>query len=204
MSVAICKLLTYKGQYTMCHIKVPDVDDRLSAIKIGNQYYSLFRRFENAEATMSALDKLARQGNELLALTRPTNNGYVMWALELEAQVYRGSRKDGRRWPTHGPASCLILGDAKQYHQCYIQVPDLAQPMVALRHDEKFYSVYRPGLEASEAFDIAAQLTGRGHDGAIASTTKGYAVCLWEPEATAHEPEVAAHTPDTPQAPKEQ
>lgn len=189
MPVAICKLLTYKGQYSTCHIKVPDVDEKLSAIKIGNQYYSLFRRFEDAEAAMSALNKLAGQDNELLALTKPNNNSYIMWALELDAQVFKGSRKEGRRWPTYGPATCLILGDAKQYHQCYVQVPDLAQPMVAVQHNDQFYSVYQPGLDAVEAFDMAAQFTGRGNDSAIASTTKGYAVCLLEPEAEIHKPD---------------
>ena len=186
MPVAACKLLTYKGQYSTCQIKVPDVDTKLPAVKIGNQLYSLFRRFENAETVMKALDKLAQKGDELLALTKQSNNSYVMWALELEARVFKGPRNAGRKWPTHGPATCLILGDAKQYHQCYVTVPDLAEPVVALQHEDRFYSVYQTGLEASEALDLSTQLTWRGHDSAIASTAKGYAICLWEPEASPH------------------
>ncbi|EKV03040.1 hypothetical protein Lepto7375DRAFT_5310 [Leptolyngbya sp. PCC 7375] len=188
MPVAACKLLTYKGQYSTCQIKVPDIDEKLPAVKVSGQYYSRFRRFEDAEAAMKALDKLARNG-EVLALTKQSKDSYIMWALELEAQVFKGPRKDGRRWPTCGPATCLILGDAKQYNQGYIQVPDLADPMVAVHYDDQFYSVYRPGLAAGEALNLAAQLTGRGNDSAIASTSKGYAVCMLEPEATAHTPE---------------
>jgi proteasome lid subunit RPN8/RPN11 len=185
MPVAVCKLLTYKGQYSKCHIKVPDVDTKLPAVKIGSQLYSLFRRFENADAAMKVFNKLAKKGDEL-ALTKQTHNGYVMWALELDAQVFKGPRQAERQWPTYGPANCLMLGDAKQYHQCYVNVPDLAEPMIAIQYDERFYSVYKPGLSAIESLDLAAQLTWRGHDSAITSTTKGYAVCLWEPEASPH------------------
>ena len=183
MSVAVCKLLIYKGQYSNCQIKVPDVETKLPAVKLENQLYSLFRRFETAEDVMKALTKLAQNADEQLALTKQGQQGYVMWALELEAQIFRGPRKDGRKWPTHGPAPCSILGDAKQYHQCYVMVPDLVEPMVALQYGDRFYSVYQTNLEANEALDLSAQLTWRGHDSAIASTAKGYAVCLWEPEA---------------------
>ena len=183
MPVAVCKLLTYKGQYNKCHIKVPDIEAKLPAVKIGSQLYSLFRRIEEADAAMKALNKLAQKGDEL-ALTKQGNNHYVMWALEVEAQVFKGPRQEGRQWPTCGPATCLVLGDAKQYHQCYITVPDLAEPMVAVQYDERFYSVYQTGLNATESLELAAQLTWRGHDSAIAATAKGYAVCLWEPEAT--------------------
>lgn len=183
MPVAACKLLTYKGQYNTCYIKVPDVDAKLPAIKIDSHYYSLFRRFENAEAAMKALNKLAKKVDEAVAITQKGNDQYVMWAMELEAQEFKGPRKQGLAWPTHGPATCLMLGDSTQYHQCYVQVPDVVQPMVAVHYDEGFYSVYQPGLEAPAALDLAAKLTGRGNKSAIASTTKGYAVCLWEPEA---------------------
>ena len=183
MPVAACKLLTYKGQYSTCHIKVPDVDAKLSAIRIDGHYYSLFRRFDGAELAMKAFNKLSKQGGDDLALTKQSNGRYVMWAIENEAQVFKGPRKQSLDWPTHGPATCLMLGDAKQYHQCYVQVPDLADPLVAVNYEEQFYSVYQPGLEAAEALELAAQFAGRGNTSAIASTTKGYAVCLLEPEA---------------------
>ncbi len=187
MPVVACKLLTYKGQYNSCQIKVPDVDAKLSAIEVDCQYFSLFRRFEHAEAAISALHKLAKQGGEVLALTKQKNNGYIMWALELDAQLLRAvKKKNMRSWPTHGPASCLMLGDAKQYHQCYIQVPDLAQPVVAIHWGERFYSVYQTGLEAVAALDLATKFARRVNESAIATTSKGYAVCLWEPEATEH------------------
>lgn len=187
MSVVACKLLTYKGQYRLCHIKVPDVDVKLSAIEIDSQCYSLFRRFDNANAAIKALDKLAQQGGEVLALTKQKSNAYVMWALELDAQILKASgKKVERPWPTFGPANCLMLGAAKQHHQCYVQVPDLAEPVVAVHHENQFYSVYQTGLNAVEALDLATQFARRGNKNAIASTPKGYAVCLWEPEASEH------------------
>ena len=185
MPVAVCKLLTYKGQYSTCHIKVPDVDVRLSAVKVNGGYYSFFKRFDDGETAMAALHRLAQRGDEL-ALTSQPNGSYIMWALEAEAQEFKPPRQNRRRWPTHGPAACLVLGDARHYRQCYVQVPDLAQPVVAICYEERFYSVYQPGLAVSEAFDLAAQFTRRGNEVAIASTQKGYAVCLAEPEASPH------------------
>ncbi|MEM9483377.1 MAG: hypothetical protein AAGA83_06760 [Cyanobacteria bacterium P01_F01_bin.116] len=182
MPVAACKLLTYKGQYNTCHIKVPDVDSKLPAIKIDTQYYSLFRRFENADDAMKALNKLAQKGDEL-ALFKQGHESYMMWALELDAQEFKGPRKKSLAWPTHGPALCLMLGNAQQYHQCYVQVPDVAELMVAVQHEDSFYSVLQPGLTSTEALELAAKLTWRGNRSAIASTAKGYAVCVWEPEA---------------------
>lgn len=194
MPVAACKLLTYKGQYSACHIKVPDVEAKLPAIKIDGHYYSLFRRFDQATATLAALGKLAQKGDDL-ALTQQENGGYVMWALEADAQEFKAPRQAGRSWPTHGPATCLMLGDAHQYHQCYVQVPDLALPMVAIHYADRFYSVYQTSLDAIAALGLATQLTGRGNASAIASTPKGFAVCLWEPEAIPQAPsEVSVST----------
>ncbi|MEM9804871.1 MAG: hypothetical protein AAF959_06290 [Cyanobacteria bacterium P01_D01_bin.56] len=188
MPVVACKLLTYKGQYRLCHIKVPDVDVKLSAIEIDSQCYSLFRRFDDADAAIKALDKLAQQGGEVLALTKQKSNAYVMWALELEADILKASGKKAERsWPIFGPASCLILGAAQQHHQCYVQVPDLAEPVVAVHYESRFYSVYQTGLNAVTALDLATQFARRGTENAIASTSKGYAVCLWEPEAKEHQ-----------------
>ena len=194
MPVVACKLLTYKGQYSTCHIKVPDVEVKLPAIKIDGQYYSLFRRFDQAAATLAALEKLAHNGDDL-ALMQQDNGGYVMWALEADAQEFKAPRQAGRPWPTHGPATCLMLGDAHQYHQCYVQVPDLALPMVAIHYEDRFYSVYQSALAEIAALDLATRLTGRGNASAIASTPKGFAVCLWEPEATPQVPSDGSHSP---------
>ncbi|MBT9310980.1 hypothetical protein [Leptothoe kymatousa] len=184
MTVVACKLLTYKGQYNTCQIKVPDVEVKLSAIEIDSQYYSLFRRFKDADTVVQALEKLSKHQGEVLALTRQKSN-YTMWALELEALAFKGPRKQSHHaWPTHGPAKCLMLGDATQYQQCYVQVPELAEPIIAVHHDNRFYSVYQPGLGAIAALKLAAKFTRRGNESAIAATAKGYAVCLWEPEAT--------------------
>ena len=183
MPVAVCKLLIYKGQYSTCHIRVPDVDTKLPAIKVDSQYYSFFRRLDDAEAVMKMLHRLAKKGEEL-ALTKLGSSGYVTWALEAEGQELRGPRKKELDWPTHGPAPCSVLGDAQHYQQCYVQVPDVVQPMVAIRYKDDFYSVYQPGLEALQALDLATQFTWRGNQCAIAATPKGYAVCLWEPEAS--------------------
>ncbi|MEA5463585.1 hypothetical protein [Leptothoe sp. PORK10 BA2] len=182
MPVAACKLLTHKGQYSTCYIKVPDVDAKLPAIKVDGHYYSLFRRFGHGAATMKALGKLAQNGDQL-ALIKQENGSYTIWAWEADAQEFKPPRDAGRAWPTHGPATCLMLGDAHQYHQCYVQVPDLALPIVAIHYTDRFYSVYQPALDETAALELAAQLTGRGNDCAIASTPKGFAVCLWEPEA---------------------
>ncbi|MBE9067539.1 hypothetical protein IQ260_12805 [Leptolyngbya cf. ectocarpi LEGE 11479] len=188
MPVAACKLLTYKGQYSTCHIKVPDIDTKLAAIRIDGQYYSLFRQFDDAETAVSALNKLAQNTGDELALTQKAHDRYVIWVLEVDAQAFKGPRQKGLGWPTYGPSKCLMLGEAKQYHQCYVQVPDLMEPVVAVHYEDRFYSVYQPGLDAAAALELAAQFTWRGNESAIAATPKGYAVCLWEPEAAMQQP----------------
>jgi hypothetical protein len=188
VSAAICRLLAYRGQYTPCHIEVPDVEGKLAAVAVDGRYFSLFRRFDDAEKVMKVAAKLAQRGDDL-ALTASAQ-GYVVWVYEPEAKELPAANAENRmHLPTYGPAPCFIICDTTHYRPCYIKVPDLPKYLVAVYYAKRFYSVYRRGLKAEEVLEMATQLVGRGDEVAIAPTKQGYALCVWEPEAVPYNPQ---------------
>jgi hypothetical protein len=188
ISAAICRLLSYRGQYTSCHITVPDVEGKLAAIEVDRRYFSIFRRFDTADTVIEVAIKLAQQGDDL-AVTH-TAQGFVVWVYEPDAKPAGEPKQSSNRMqlPTYGPAPCFLVSDTSHYKPCYIKVPDLPRHLVAIYYARRFYSVYRRGLKAEEAFEIATKLVSRGDEVAIAPAKLGYAVCVWEPEAIPYKP----------------
>jgi hypothetical protein len=156
--------------------------------------FSIFRRFDTADTVIEVAIKLAQQGDDL-AVTH-TAQGFVAWVYEPEAKLASEPKSSLNRMqlPTYGPAPCFLVSDTSHYKPCYIKVPDLPRHLVAIYYARRFYSVYRRGLKAEEAFEIATKLVSRGDEVAIAPAKLGYAVCVWEPEAIPYKPEVAAGT----------
>jgi hypothetical protein len=189
ISAAICKLLSYRGQYSTCQLQVPDVDAKLAGIEVDKRFFSFFRRFEKAETVMEVAAKLAQRGDDI-ALTQ-SSQGYMVWVYEPDAREV-GSQNDKNNQmhlPTYGPAPCFLICDTNHYRPCYIKVPDLPKPLVAVYYARRFYSVYRRGLKPEEALEVATKLVGRGDEVAIAPAKQGYAICVWEPEAIPFKPE---------------
>ncbi|MEL6139482.1 MAG: hypothetical protein AAFR42_19005 [Cyanobacteria bacterium J06628_6] len=187
-TAAVCKLLSYKGQFTPCHISVPDLEGKQAAIDIDGRYFSLFKRFDSAEKVLQVAARLAKRGEDI-AVTQ-SSQGYVMWVHEEDATMLKlNVSSKSIQLPTFGPSPCYVIVSMKSYRPCYIKVPDLMQPMVAIYYAKRFYSVYRRGLTAADAIEIAKKLVGRGDEVAIAPTRNGYAVCGWEPEAVPFDPD---------------
>ncbi len=187
-TAAVCKLLSYKGQYTPCHITVPDMDEKQAGIDIDGRYFSLFKRFDAAEKVLDVAARLAKRGEDI-AITR-SSQGYTTWIHEADATLVKHNvSSKSIQLPTFGPAPCYVIVGMKSYRPCYIKVPDLMQPMVAIYYARRFYSVYRRGLAAADAIEIAKKLVGRGDEVAIAPTRNGRAVCVWEPEAVPFNPQ---------------
>jgi hypothetical protein len=68
-----------------CQIRVPDLEQELIAVAIGEQYYSLFKLEADTVAVMEIIAKLTRRGDELaIALTR---GGYAICVLEPDARL---------------------------------------------------------------------------------------------------------------------
>lgn len=70
---------------SFCQIRVPDLDQVLSAIKIVDNYYSLFKLESDTEIVMEIIAKLTQRGDEVaVGLTR---GGYAICVLEPDASV---------------------------------------------------------------------------------------------------------------------
>ncbi|TVQ17672.1 MAG: hypothetical protein EA367_17015 [Leptolyngbya sp. DLM2.Bin15] len=70
-------------RYYPCHIRVPHQGDRLAAIRVGDQYYSLFRIVNQAHHAQRASAKLSDRGHGVI-ITQ-TIRGYALWLLEPDA-----------------------------------------------------------------------------------------------------------------------
>lgn len=85
-----------------------------------------------------------------------------------------------------GPAPTKIIQSQNQYRTCQIRVPDLQQPVPAIRVDNEFYSFFKAVEEAEKAFEIVAKLGSGGDSTVITKTPKGYAIWVKEPLAEVH------------------
>lgn len=79
-------VLTKEGEeYQHCFIRVPDLDKRLAAIRVENQYYSLFKTVEDQYAAVELLHRLSQRGDRMIVTQR--SSSYDIWVLELDAQL---------------------------------------------------------------------------------------------------------------------
>ncbi|MEM8806360.1 MAG: hypothetical protein AAGF01_10080 [Cyanobacteria bacterium P01_G01_bin.38] len=186
-----CKLLAYKGQYKTCHIGIPQAEGKRIAVAVDGRYFRFFRRFDTAQQVMAVAERLAQRGSDF-ALTesfKDNKKGYRVWLYTPNVENVTTEALDGPlRLPVYGPSPCFMIFDQAHYRPCYIKVPDLPQPRVAIYYDKRFYSVCGKGLSAVSALELGQKLVGRGDEVAIASTDQTYVVCLWEPEAIPYQP----------------
>lgn len=85
-----------------------------------------------------------------------------------------------------GPAPTKIIQSQNQYRTCQIRVPDLQQPIPAIRVDNEFYSFFKAVEEAGKTLEIVAKLGSGGDSTVITKTAKGYVIWVKEPFAELH------------------
>ncbi|MBD1913317.1 MULTISPECIES: hypothetical protein [unclassified Leptolyngbya] len=171
-------ILLDRQQYRTCHVKVPDLEQRLSAIQLGDQFYSFFQVAPEARKAIALLTKLVYR-NESTVLTKMPR-GYGVWVEEPDAmRVGTPSSTVVRK-----PASCLVLVNQYPHRRCRIQVPDLPQSVDAIAVDQNFYSIFKAELPAEQALEIIAKLLQRGDKALLLGDRNGYVIGIHEPEAT--------------------
>jgi hypothetical protein len=74
-----------EDNYVPCHVRVLHQSDRLSAIRIGNTYYSLFRIVTRPQQAIQIRDKLSDRGHKVV-ITRMIR-GYALWVWEPDAAL---------------------------------------------------------------------------------------------------------------------
>lgn len=74
-----------QAAYVPCHVRVPERSDRLSAIRIDEDYYSLFRMVTRPHQAIQIRDKLSDRGHQVVVTQMI--RGYALWVLEPAARL---------------------------------------------------------------------------------------------------------------------
>ncbi len=175
-----CKLLFDRDLYTPCHIRVPDVDHRLSAVYVDNQFYSFLKVVPEARKALEVVARLGKR-DHTAALTQ-TRRGYAVWAQEPQARYAPPASKPGYGIrPVFGPQDCLLVSDETAYQTCRLQVPDVTKPLMALTHNNRYYSFFKQDTDAAKVLDIAAKLARRGDETLLVVEPPTFTLALLEP-----------------------
>ncbi len=78
-----CKILESPNQYQQCHIRIPDMNERLEAIYVGGKYYGLFKAGQTPQQALELVTKLQQRGDTAIITRLP--KGDTVWVLESDA-----------------------------------------------------------------------------------------------------------------------
>jgi hypothetical protein len=175
-----CKLLFDRDLYTPCHVRVPDIDHRLSAIYVDNQFYSFLKIVPEAHKALNVVARLGKR--DYTAAITETRQGYAVWAHEPAAVFAPPARKPSYTIrPVFGPKSCLVVTDETTYQTCRLQVPDVTKSLMALTHNDRYYSFFKQDTDAAKVLDIAAKLARRGDETLLVIEPPTFTLALLEP-----------------------
>ncbi len=194
---ASCRLLICRRQYRTCHIQVPDLEQHLSAIQTGSEYYSFYKVLGDAPKLMSLIYKLGNRGDRMCIT--PSPKGYTLWVWEPEATPL-ASELGPKEY--RSPADCKILAPWDEYSPCNIYVPGAPNDRLAIRLDSQFYSLFKLEPNFERAMEVAGRLNRQGHntvlvtaqgimekvaqhvdESVLGAIQEGYVVCLHEATA---------------------
>jgi hypothetical protein len=177
-----CIVLLSREQYRSCHIRVPDQEQPLAAIWLGDRYFSFFQALSDSKRALGLVIKLSHRGDA--AAITPIAKGYAIWIWESDATLVTRHQAISPNLPRLvEPAFCKLLVSQDQYKKLEIHVPDLEQSILAIQTDGQYYSIFRVESQVEKVLEIVAKITLRGDETAIARMDAGYAICIWEPEA---------------------
>ncbi len=79
------------GQYRSCHIRVPDLLDRLPAVVVEGKFHSFLKAVKDRNKALDIVAKLYDQGDE--AVITQTAKSYAIWVLEPNAYIERAKQR---------------------------------------------------------------------------------------------------------------
>lgn len=177
-----CRFLLERAAYQACHIRVPDVAQRLSAIALAGRFYSFFRVVPEAHKALAIATRLGQRDDEI-AMTL-TKRGYIIWVNEPQATFAPPTRNPlCCLKPTFGPSPCLILAEPTSYTSCSFKVPDLNLLVDGICFNGNYYSLFRKLNDAAEVIELAAKLTRTGDETVMTIRPEGFALAVKEPNA---------------------
>ena len=198
-SPAPCKLLISRRQYRTCHIHVPDLEQHLSAIQTGQDFYSFYKVFADEQKLIHLMCKLGNRGDRM-ALTR-SPKGYTLWVWEPDAEPL--TMKSSNSF-LDVPVYSKILPLQAEYFPCMVDVPRLNRQFLALSVDDHFYRFFKLENSFDGVLNVAGRLSRQGSetmivtargvldkvaqylDPSVLQTVQGgYVICLREDGARA-------------------
>jgi hypothetical protein len=171
------RLLESRSQYESCHIRVPDIEERLPALLLDQKFYSFFRVVSDEQQLLSMITKLNRQAQESV-VTRVAR-GYGIWVLESTA--YIDAPRSASLQPPADAFPYRILESRNQYKPCHIRVPDVEQRLVAIRFDDTYYSFFAVTQDRPSILKTIAKTKLTVEQVVITLAAKGYILWVLEP-----------------------
>lgn len=179
---APCKFLFSREQLVFCHIQLPDLPERISAIAHGGSYFSIFKPVESAQAMLALLIKLGSKGNDL-AITQ-AGQRYIVWVYEADAMLASSQRVQVRDdQVTFKSATCLIFPDKQSYKFISLEIPDLKHHTPGFQYGQRYYSLLHREKDLKKAITAIAELACRGQELVLVPLPSSYAICVFEPSA---------------------
>ncbi len=176
------RILESRTQYQPCHIRVPDLDDRIVAIRVDGKYFSLMKLVKERQQALEIANRLANKGEETIITA--TVKGDAIWVLERDAYLDLPAQPVATpSTPRPSGGAAKILESRSQYRPCHIRVPDLDHRLSAIAVEGQYYSFFKVVKDRAQALEVAARLARRGDQTTITSTVKGEVVWVLEPEA---------------------
>lgn len=78
------QILLSRSKYQTCHIRLPSMEERLPAVVVDRDYYSLVRVFSDIKQVLAAKAKLEWNGDRTVITQIAT--GYALWVWEPDAE----------------------------------------------------------------------------------------------------------------------
>lgn len=85
------QLFLASGEYRTCHVCLPDMQQRLPAIVVEEQYYSYFKTVKERHQALKVVAKLFENKDDALITQSP--KGYNIWVLEPSAYLSKLNSK---------------------------------------------------------------------------------------------------------------
>lgn len=166
LSPACCKLLICRRQFRICRIRVPDLEQHLSALQTGREYYSFYKSLPDASKLLPLIYKLGARGDRL-CVTITSKGSYNLWVWEPEAIPLLSDLTIPS--PDRTPAFCKMLAPWDEYYPCNIYVPGIRDDRLALKLDRQFYSFFKLEKDFTAAMEVAGRLSRQGRETLLVS-----------------------------------
>lgn len=172
------RLLASRGTYQSCHIRVPDIEERLPALLLDQKFYSFFRVVLDELQLITMVAKLNRQAQE--SVVTPVARGYALWVLEPTARLDTPRLSSLHSAVAEFPYR--VLESRSQYKSCHIRVPEVEQRLVAIMVEDAYYSFFAVTQDKANVLKTLAKTKLTVEQVIITTTPKGYVLWVLEPQ----------------------